>query len=140
MNVSFLPPPLTVLISKIGKTPVLVCLGEPFCAVFYQALFNDMGNVHSILLSGEKAGYKIACALAMLVTSGHESTAHYQKENLTQVPRAQTPNCSLLFPLTFISLHTESPWRGHRGAPLAFSPSFSFPVTPQSAQFFYFLL
>lgn len=74
------------LFSKIGKTPVLVCLGEPFFTVLYQALFNNMGNVHSILLSGEKAGYKLACALAMLVTSGHESTAHYQTEILLKCP------------------------------------------------------
>ena len=99
--------------------------------VFHQTLFNDMGNIRAILLSGKKAGYKIACALAMLVTSRHESTAHYRKENLPQEPRVQNPKCSLLFPLTFISVHTESTWHGHRGALLpAFSPSSSFPIVP----------
>lgn len=68
-----------------------------------------MGTIHAILLSGEKAGCKIACALAMLVISGHESTAHYQKENLTQVPRAQNLNLFFAFSMTFISVRAESP-------------------------------
>lgn len=38
------------------------------------------------MLSGKKTGYKIACALAMLVTSEHELMVHYQKENLPQEP------------------------------------------------------
>lgn len=60
-----------------------------------------MGNIRAILLSGEKAGYEIACALAMLVTSGHESTAHYRKENLTQVPRAWNINLVFTFSVDF---------------------------------------
>ena len=41
-----------------------------------------------------------------------------QKENLPQEPRVQHPNCSLLFPLTFISVLTQSTPAPALGTPL----------------------
>lgn len=103
--------------------------------VFHQTLFNDMGNIHALLLSGKKTGYKIACALAMLVTSERESTVHYQKENLPQEPRFQHPNCSSLLPLTFISVHSP-PGVGTGEPPcLPLLPP-NFASSPQSSQLF----
>ena len=100
-----------------------------------------MGNTHAILLSGEKAGYKIVCALAMLVTSGHESAAHYQKESLTQVPRARNINLFFTFSVDFYLSPQSTPGAGTE------EPSYLLPATsahillsPQSAQFLYFLL
>ena len=56
--------------------------------VFHQTLLDDMGNIHSMLLSGKKTGYKIPCALAMLVTSEHESTVRYRKKIFLKSPES----------------------------------------------------
>lgn len=74
----------------------------------------------------------------MLVTSEHESTAHYQKENLTQVARAQNPNCSLLFPLTLAQSIQSDLGMGTGSLSPSLPPHFS--LSSQSAQcLFYFL-
>ena len=95
--------------------------------VFHQTLFNDIGNIHAILLSGKKTGYKIACALAMLVTSEHESPLPERKSS----SRAPIPASKLFFAFAIdFHLSAQSTWCGYWGAPLPASSPSQFPIIP----------
>lgn len=88
-----------------------------------------MGNIHAVLLSGEKLVANLH-VLALLVTSGHESAARYQKGNLTQVSGAQNLSSFFLFCIDLYLRPYRVPLVWALGSPLAFPPSFSYSIVP----------